>query len=157
MRPRFSLKALLVLVTLIALATAFVVWQNRIVDERQALLAEILTQGGGYVGAANVANNTATFEVRGTIVNEEENNFEVQTNSQDPWPLRRWLGDTAIRFIWVPNETTSADLAATVSVLFPEAQVRQLRSTLRGTLTFKGNGRLTLQLPLKSAPLTPQN
>ena len=169
MRPRFSLRALLIAVTLIGVALAFVLWQKRIVEQRQDLLAYLLAHSGGYAAPATVVNNSVTFEHRGLVeVNEvTRSNFidramdeklialHLQPNSNDPGLLRRWLGDKAIRAIWLPHDLPAADLAATVAAAFPEAQIRQLTSPPKRTNTVTGKSVWKLRTPLKPPPPKP--
>jgi hypothetical protein len=120
MTPRFTLKALMLLVTLIALGLGFFLWQQRIVDERRAMLAEVLRQDGGYYAVMN----TSTYEWTGNVpfTGFDEGVLQI-SSAADPWLLRRWLGDAPIRIIWFPDEMTPPDLAEKIPVLFPEVQI----------------------------------
>jgi hypothetical protein len=128
MRPRFTLKTLMLAVTLMALGLGFFLWQQRLVDERKALLVEIESQGlyGGYLFVTEAARDSITYKWIGCVYTRDlhEDNLR-QPSLSGPWWFRQWLGDTAIRIIWISPHSTDTALVERIPILFPEALIRR--------------------------------
>jgi hypothetical protein len=96
-RFQFRLRTLMIIVTLVAMASGHVGWQARIVRERKATLAQMIdaksTERGGYAWG----------------------------DAQVPW-IRRILGDRAVRCIGLPI-TATKDFRQRLRATFPEARV----------------------------------
>jgi hypothetical protein len=111
---QFSLRTLLVGVTLLAIPCAYVGWQIKIVRERKALAREVSEAGGNlfFVSEA-IQPMHRTFVVNGAM-------------RGPPYPtvsrLRVWLGDDVALGIVLPT-STPADTVKRVEQVFPEADV----------------------------------
>ena len=101
-RPRFTLRTLFVVVTLLAIPCAWVGWQAKIVRDRKAKLAEIEAVVG-----------------RGAI-------FLVTPPSNLPLH-RRIFGDEEIEALWLKVSMQTDD----IQKLFPEARIYFLPSAER--------------------------
>ena len=124
MRPRFTLRTLLIVVTLLGLGLGFYFSQKRIVDERQAALSAIYEQGGGYLVLSQVGEDGVLYRYAGNI----ERFFVydgLPTKPATTALLRRWLGDMAIDVLWIPKDMTPPELAERIPDLFPEAEIRR--------------------------------
>ena len=105
----FSLRTLLVLVTLSSIAFAYVGYQLSIVRARKELLKKLVSRGC-YV----------------TTQDEASHSMQPMRPADEPDPsvplVRRWLGDEAIaRISYYPHAAPPKELAARVKSLLPEA------------------------------------
>jgi hypothetical protein len=111
---QFSLRTLLIVVTLVAVPMGYVGWQAKIVRERKALAHEIIENGGDifFVSEATQPMHRI-FLVQGA--------FRIP-----PYPtvsgLRTWLGDDSALGILLPK-STEANTVKCVKRIFPEADV----------------------------------
>jgi hypothetical protein len=97
---QFSLRTLLIVVTLLAAPLGYVGWQAKIVRERRALLDSIKAAGGSDL--TDVLHNSAI-------------------PPPPPW-LRRILGDQTVEVLLVPA-TTNEETLARIHRLFPDTLV----------------------------------
>jgi hypothetical protein len=95
MRIQFSLRTLFAVVTVAAVACAWLAHEARVVQERKALREWIVRRGG--------------------ICGNWNDSYPVEQSF-----LRRWLGDEPIGFIMLPEFTTDAD-EARAKLTFPGA------------------------------------
>ncbi len=105
-RFQFRVRTLLIGVTLLAMACAYVGWQAKIVSERIALRERIEKMGVEFTIAAGPTS---------LWINLERNPM--------PWP-RNWLGDKRVGGIAIPAALTKEDIAL-IRRLFPEAYLYQ--------------------------------
>jgi hypothetical protein len=113
-RFQFSLRTLMIGVTLVAVACGYVGRQVKIVRERYSMLAQITDQKNTERGNYGLAPS-------------EDSQLQV------PW-IRRLLGDQAIYAIGLPI-TASKDYRRKVRELFPEAIVASF--VMRGPRSIK--------------------
>jgi hypothetical protein len=103
---QFSLRSLMIVVTLLAVACAYVGWQAKIVQERKVMFAQIESAGGYWT-------------------------WQIPT---DPRPTVSWvrqlLGDEPRQFLYLPP-TTSAEECRRIGVLFSEATIIELSAKRR--------------------------
>jgi hypothetical protein len=97
---QFSLRTLLIGVTLLAVPCAYVGWQAKIVRDRRALLDSIKAAGGG--------DETAMF-------------YNSASPPPPPW-LRRILGDETVELLLVPPATNEETMAR-IHRLFPDTRI----------------------------------
>jgi hypothetical protein len=101
---QFSLRTLMIVVTLLAVPLSYVGWQAKIVRERKVVLSAIRDRGGHVVEASTVP-------------------------FLKPWAtissFREWLGDIAIQGIQLPGETKS-DEVGRIKIAFPESSITVL-------------------------------
>jgi hypothetical protein len=101
---QFSLRTLMIVVTLLAVPLGYVGWQSKIVRNRNAWKSNRPAADPPY------STYAATFVVlRGDP-------------DQKPNRMRRWLGDEANETIALPTTATDEDIRKAI-VLFPEAEV----------------------------------
>ena len=105
-RFQFRLRTLMVGVTLLAVACAYVGWQARIVSERNALRDRIEKMGAEFTYAAGPDS---------IWINLERNPM--------PWP-RNWLGDKRVGGIAIPAAFSKEDISL-IRRVFPEAYLYQ--------------------------------
>ena len=96
----------MIVVTLLAVACAYVAWQARIVSERNALRDRIEKLGVEF----NETSGPNSF-----WINLERNPM--------PWP-RNWLGDKRVGGIAIPAAFSKEDIAL-IRRVFPEAYLYQ--------------------------------
>jgi hypothetical protein len=107
-RFQFRLRTLMVVVTLLAVPCAYVGWQAKIVRERNAMLRTFGENRFGFY-------DTPSIYYTG--------DSDLQTTEKPTVPLiRKWLGDRAVEFIYVPRRDPSVDVDA-IRKMFPEATV----------------------------------
>ena len=109
-RFQFSLRTLLIFVTLVATLAALAGWQVNYIRERQAAL-RWLRQGAGWV------ITTAEYE---QLPNQPPHDPSGPSRQIPPW--RRWLGDEPIASLGFEHKISQADRQR-VSRLFPEAEI----------------------------------
>ena len=123
---QFSLRTLLIGVTLLAVPCAYVGWQAKTVCKRKSLLLFIVDNGGGYYTTEGdeiyfpvgfLPNKGAYFPKPFTMLADRD-------PRQQPSSIRRWLGDDNIDCIWIPKPVSDTD-AARIAAGFPEACVCQ--------------------------------
>jgi hypothetical protein len=95
---QFSLRTLMIVVTLLAVLCGYVGWQAKIVRHRRELIRQVVA-AGSYVG----------FD------------FALELKDSIPW-LRRLLGDEPIRLFGLLGAT--GDKREEISAAFPEADVQ---------------------------------
>jgi len=124
-RLQFSLRTLLFVVTLLCIAFAWVGWQVRIVQERKAKLAKLLS-----AGIVVTLDNVREFAKGGphgvwddVLIPAEP--VVLRDGSTDILWYRRWLGDEAVVIFWT-NHKLTAEERGNVEQIFPEAKVRDL-------------------------------
>jgi len=99
---QFSLRTLIIVVTVLAVACAYVGWQARIVRKRQDYLrayAHDHAKNGTYLGLAD-----------GDL-------------AQAPTGIRLWLGDKPQDVVWLDSKS-GMDIES-LAALFPEADITQ--------------------------------
>jgi len=123
---QFSLRTLLIVVTLLAIPCAYLSWQAKIVAERRRLL-HVLAKGGGCY---SVPTDRGIAFFVGSIPENGEFYLQIQTkmsenerHSQRPLKLRRWLGDLPIEQIWISRRLVASQDADYIASCFPEAGI----------------------------------
>jgi hypothetical protein len=116
----FSLRTLLIGVTLLAVACGYVGWQAKFVRERRAMLELIVHDGGGYFYF--VGDSTCWSLPYGGKLKPKGTHRLSDGNEQAPSMVRQWLGDDFVYVILLPKSVPSADATRIVQV-FPEATV----------------------------------
>jgi hypothetical protein len=113
---QFSLRTLMIGVTMLAVPLGNVGWQAKIVRQRQAMLDEIKDRGGRF-WTVELVRGLAQDQIRQRLIKNTD------------WPdttiplVRRWLGDDAI--VWIglpPNEPLWDECHAA----FPEALIQRV-------------------------------
>jgi hypothetical protein len=99
---QFSLRSLLVVVTVAAVGCAWVAREGRIVQERKAV-RQWIEEGGG----ACVNNDLAA-------------RIPSASGSDEPSIVRRWLGDRTVRTVFLPRKTSDRDMQR-IKTCFPGA------------------------------------
>ena len=117
-RFQFSLRTLLVGVTLVGIVGGYLASQTEIVSERRQLLRHLVEFGGGYY---------ANQQFSGAHPRPHDVLSPPGIAPRRPPPsvssvVRKLLGDCDIDFIWLPNETAQAD-SLRIAELFPEADI----------------------------------
>ncbi len=126
--PRFTLRTLLVIVTLVAAVLGWLMWQRNIVQQRSEFLDMVTSKGGTYTAHFKTADERVLFvEVRQTgpplYVGIRLPNRQYDTAlALSPGPYRRWLSDRMIFKINMPGPLTVAAYK-TAKALFPEAEI----------------------------------
>jgi hypothetical protein len=125
---QFSLRALLIGVTLLALPCGYVGWKAEIVRQRRSLLTLIVSSGGGYYTTEGdqVYFPVGSLPKGGAYFPDPFIVLADRHPNQEPSKIRRWLGDEYIDCIWIPKSVSSAD-ASRIAGDFPEACVCQDR------------------------------
>jgi hypothetical protein len=108
-RFQFRLRTLMIGVTLVAAACACVGSQAKIVRDRRAIVAWILTETQG-----SCILDSVRITERGVRV------------PPDPNWLRRILGDRSFQYIVIPTEELTADRLNTIKAAFPESVVETI-------------------------------
>ena len=108
-RFQFSLRTLLIAVTLLAIPCGYIGWQAKIVRERQSLRMKV-TQMGGFHLKLCFSGPPHELSI-----------------------IRRWLGDQAWGTIMIPESALPQDFDE-VRAAFPEAEIEPLASA--GPATF---------------------
>jgi hypothetical protein len=111
-RLQFSLRTLLIFVTLIATLAAILGWQLNFIRERQAALMW-LKQGAGW------SITTAEYE---QLPDQPPHDPASPSRQIPKW--RRWLGDEPIASIGFERKISTADRER-VRRLFPEAEISE--------------------------------
>jgi hypothetical protein len=107
--PRsFGLRTLFVVVTVLACALGFLVWQLQIVRERRAVLSELQKTNGDNFNCLTVK----TMETEG---------YKMHHHARIPL-VRRLLGDEAIYSI-VVSQSTRPQLVGRMELAFPESEL----------------------------------
>jgi hypothetical protein len=113
---QFSLRTLMIVVTLLAVVSAYVGWQATIVRERKELAREINAQNNGQGGSV-------------TFVSEIRWNLPVRVGSKmiyQPFPkvsyLRQWLGDDFVLSVWL-NGRRPESFMKRIKSAFPESEI----------------------------------
>ena len=109
---QFSLRTLMIGVTLLAVACAYVGWQFKIVQERKAKLILLHELGGSSITVSEYVN-AVTHGWKRDLRNEELPTI--------PWP-RNWLGDAAVIQILIPESVAQSD-AEEISRAFSESRI----------------------------------
>src|SRR5690242_2872948 len=99
---QFSLRTLMMAVTLLAIACGYVASQARIVGIRNAARARIEALGGQY-------------KVGGAIFGDYEEEVPL---------VRRWLGDEPVNFVLLPESASSSD-EQRIREVFPDVVVNR--------------------------------
>jgi hypothetical protein len=95
---QFSLRTLMIVVTLLAVPCAYVGWQTKIVRERKAVLA-----------------NCSRSIILYSFADEADQSSLIS-------PVKRWLGDVAVQYIVVSAAFDLADLKV-IREAYPEAEI----------------------------------
>jgi hypothetical protein len=98
---QFSLRTLLIGVTLLAVACAYLAHQARIVNDRKAMMQTLAHEGGRVLSAAESAEHMAS-----------------QPEPRLNW-IRQLLGDEYVCGLYIPP-TTPEPVAAKIKAAFPE-------------------------------------
>src|SRR5262245_49963950 len=93
--PRFTLKALFVVVTLLAVALGWLGWQVRVVQQRRAFLDELPQRHGSYIPLLLWSPFSAG---------------EMESRGPPPSAVRRWIGDEAIALIVLRDDAGATDI-----------------------------------------------
>ena len=101
---QFSLRTLLIGVTLLAVQCAYVGWQAKIVRERNTMRAEMKRRG----------TETVDFD---DVVWDRSEKFRPL------YRLREWMGDKALFEVYVTNGELNSPYVLRVKELFPEATI----------------------------------
>ena len=109
---QFSLRALMIVVTILAVPCAYVGWHAKIIHRRKAMINKLTRMDGICVTAAQVAEVDSSHE------------FD-DTTPKLPW-IREWLGDEPMFGLYIPESVPEAD-ANEIASAFPEAVVSQSR------------------------------
>jgi hypothetical protein len=131
-RLQFRLRTLMIGITLLAVACAYVGPHLKKVEERKALLRLVVGNGGGYV--------TFTFFKEDELLPGE---YHLPSNmppgtmpsasrihslrlDKTPSLIRQWLGDVNVLEIWLPESFPHSDTLR-IMERFPEAMISQDR------------------------------
>jgi hypothetical protein len=132
-RLAFSLRTLLVLVTLVGALCGWLGGQWRIVLERRAALdawgssAIIVVKGaGGQEYEFGTGPEPAPGINGRPLGRRPPREFGGLHSPTVPW-VRRLLGDMAVRQIWIPETATDVAAAVRVFRLFPESTMSDFR------------------------------
>jgi hypothetical protein len=109
---QFSLRTLLIGVTLLAVPCAYVGWQIKIVQERRSMLARIASTGGEVMMLPSAPGVTYS-----PVVNH---NGKLVPDCGVISAFRHWLGDEAVVYIKPPASMGKEDIERIVA-LFPDA------------------------------------
>jgi hypothetical protein len=121
---QFSLRTLLIGVTLLAVACAYVAWQARIVRERRALLLLIESREYGWYSGERSASHDFPPAASGHDLAASGHNLTAGKTEDRPAWIRHWLGDETVYLIWLRNTVPSSE-AVLIENCFPEAVVWQ--------------------------------
>ena len=102
---RFSLRTLMIGVTLLAVACGYVGWQKKIIRERRR---------------ANTTHRTRSFLDIPTAADNWLHHYQ-EFRPRAPWPLR-WLGEDGFAIIYAKDGETDDEIA-NLKQLFPEAEI----------------------------------
>jgi hypothetical protein len=168
---QFSLRSLLIVVTIFCVFGGWLGNEYRIVCERNALVHRILTNGQrwGVVVVPDTNDfSVGTIRARAASVDREfffgfglvpDDAFLFAANKSNApkaiaSTLRKWLGDSdqRVRVICIPADADAGDAAAAAE-LFPEARIWHT-SEAEIALIQSGRGRGT-SVPGRPLPLTP--
>jgi hypothetical protein len=117
-RFQFRPRTLMIGVTLLAVPLVYVGRQWHVAAERATMRERIRALGGG----GNVTGRDMWMWCLG---------WEEYQAKTIPF-IRRWFGDSAEPFLFLPDETPNEDMGA-IGQAFPEALVRRVpRETIRG-------------------------
>jgi hypothetical protein len=108
---QFSLRTLMIVVTLLAVPCAYVGWHAKIIHRRQAMLNKLTRLNGACLTVAQVT--------------EIEPSHEFDDTTKLPW-IREWLGDEPVFGLNIPESVPEVD-ANEIASAFPEAVVSQSR------------------------------
>ena len=128
---QFSLRTLLIVVTLFCVAGGYVCWQVRMVRERSAVLRELRTKDWPHdlLGAFTMRDfyrlNVDPSTTPQFLSGKPELHARRDAN-QAPAEFRRVLGDEEVRTIILPNSVGDTE-AARLAKVFPEADVWRSR------------------------------
>jgi hypothetical protein len=124
---RFRLRTLFFVVTLLAVAAWLAVEWNA-VRARRALLADIAVRKGAYIAPDEAGKDTIYGQAPLSSIlfgldqaYAKTHGEPKDTRSYGPSFLRRWLGDSTIEMIWVPDGMPVENVRS----LFPEARLRE--------------------------------
>jgi hypothetical protein len=99
---QFSLRSLLIVVTIAAVACAWLAHEARSVQQRMSL-RQWIEEGGGACVAIDLGSHNAPG-----------------SRIEDPSFVRRWLGDQTVRTVFLPRKTSDRDLQR-IKTWFPGA------------------------------------
>jgi hypothetical protein len=109
---QFSLRSLMIVVTLLAVPCAYVGWHAKIIHRRKAMINKLTRLDGACLTVAQVAEVEPSHEFDDTTLTL-------------PW-IRKWLGDEPMFGLYIPESVPDAD-ASEIASAFPEAVVSQSR------------------------------
>jgi hypothetical protein len=119
---QFSLRTLMIGVTLLALVCAHVAHEANTVGARKALLDNISKiPGGGYVIAQK---STSPEIIVGNISRQDWGSIRMPCSDRGPSALREWLGDQRIASVWSPYHHASIE-DARILAMFPESEIHR--------------------------------
>ncbi len=101
---QFSLRTLLIVVTLLAMTCGYVASEAKIVGVRNAARARIESLGGQY-------------KVGGAIFGDYEEKVPL---------VRRWLGDEPVNFVLLPDSASSSD-EQRIREVFPDVVIGRIK------------------------------
>jgi hypothetical protein len=119
LRIRFSLRALLTLVTLCCL---WLGWDASLVHARRAMLLEVESRGGRIIGGTALVNGFASNSTPSQW--PASGNVTALTVLPDERPIswtRQLMGDHTIGVIYLPSGEFSDDDGRRIQAAFPEA------------------------------------
>ena len=111
-RFQFSLRTLLIVVTLLAIPCGYVGWQAKIVREREAMLDKIRTEND---------KDHRPFLIRFNWNFDLDDEMGIEADAASfPW-CRKLLGDRPVETVYLPE--SMRERRNEVSELFPEAKI----------------------------------
>ena len=106
---QFSLRMLLIVVTLLAVPLGYVGWQSKIVRERTAMREWMKGMGRIWLRTPDMGSGSIPP-------------VKAPPPFQKLSSLRKWLGDEEVEEIWLPR-TIPQSAADQIKATFPEARV----------------------------------
>ncbi len=123
---RFSLRTLFALVTVVALALGWLMWQRQIVRERQTMRDWLWSEGAYVVVDAasprHYVQFTSAFNHRPTVLAPKLTRIRTQSQPRTLLPpVRRWFGDEYVDGICLTEDLTARH--DEIEKMFPESIV----------------------------------
>jgi hypothetical protein len=127
---QFSLRSLMIVVTLLAVPLGYIGWQAKIVRERRAALDIIVESDGGYWRDRHekVSSMIGMFPDFSLPRKAYTMISESHPGTEPGW-VRRWIGDETIMVIFMRDDFLGCD-AADLCERFPEADIVKVNNGL---------------------------
>jgi hypothetical protein len=126
---RFSLRTLLLAVTLVAMVLSWFVWQNSLVQRRNDFLEMLVAQKGEYAFLIETPSAgrldliwTKQYPGGQYMMFQMLNRLDEKILAYRSGRYRAWLNDRTIGAIKMPSGSAAAD-RETAASLFPEATI----------------------------------